>query len=726
MIQYIIGSDIVKRVYFKRLDLIRLISCIAVLLYHLDILKGGYLAVCTFFVMTGYLSVVSLMKNEEFSFKKYYINKFKKIYLPLLIVVFGSIAVISLFSSINWLNLKPETTSVLFGYNNFWQLNANLDYFVRHVSSPFMHLWYIAILLQFELVFPFIFIGVKKLGEKISKKIPIILFSILGIASYIYFFKTINDGNIMNAYYGTLTRSFSILFGVTLGFFHSYYHPLTFKNIIANRIIFILYILVLITTYVFMDINFCSFNISMLVATFLSIRLIDYAIYQTDKINIFDKIVKFFSSISYEVYLIQYPVIFIFQNINMDINLKILLTIVITLLLSFIINKTLNNKNKIIKILLCIIIFFVSLYGGYKYVIAKDHTKEMKDLENKLNQNSKLIEEQKKKFLENKKNEEDELNKLLNDIESSEEKLKDTIRNMSVVGIGDSIMELAVKELYKEFPNGYFDAKTNRSGLEINGIVKDLINKNALGDALIINIGTNGGWSEQKNEELLTMIGDRKVFWLNATNPDFAIFNTDLINFAAKHDNVYIIDWISVIKVHPEYLIHDRVHPTVYGCKIYAQTIYDAIYNEYLNELNKKKEEKLKEHELKENQRITFIGNESLLGISDSLQNEYINSLFVIENKYNYKSMKNNIIDRINSKTLSKNVVLLVDGNISNQQSEELKTILESYNVLIIDYYKEFENHNNYFSFDGVHLTDEGNKALKELVDDKIKSNLNI
>ena len=53
-----------KRDYYKRIDLIRLISCIAVLLYHLDILKGGYLAVCTFFVMTGYLSVVSL-KNKE-------------------------------------------------------------------------------------------------------------------------------------------------------------------------------------------------------------------------------------------------------------------------------------------------------------------------------------------------------------------------------------------------------------------------------------------------------------------------------------------------------------------------------------------------------------------------------------------------------------------------------------------------------------------------------------
>lgn len=77
-----------------------------------------------------------------------------------------SVAIVSFFSSINWLSLKIETTSVLLGYNNFWQINANLDYFARHVDSPFMHLWYISILLQFDLVFPFIYKGLKNLEIK--------------------------------------------------------------------------------------------------------------------------------------------------------------------------------------------------------------------------------------------------------------------------------------------------------------------------------------------------------------------------------------------------------------------------------------------------------------------------------------------------------------------------------------------------------------------------------
>ena len=167
--------------YLNNIGFVRVLACITILLYHMNILKGGYLSVCIFFVLSGYFACVSLFRKENFSFKDYYLNKLKNIYIPLIVVVFISIAVISLFDSINWFNLKPETTSVLLGYNNFWQLDANLDYFARHVSSPFMHLWYMGIILQFDLVFPFIFLILKKLGDKCHKLIPCIITGALSL-----------------------------------------------------------------------------------------------------------------------------------------------------------------------------------------------------------------------------------------------------------------------------------------------------------------------------------------------------------------------------------------------------------------------------------------------------------------------------------------------------------------------------------------------------------------
>ena len=118
------------------------------------------------------------LKNEKFSIRKYYINRFKKIYIPLLIIVFLTIIICNI-TNLNWLNLKQETTSVIFGYNNFWQLSAKLDYFANHNNSPFMHLWYISILMQFELIFPILFKLFRKTNKIIGKHFSTIIVFIL-------------------------------------------------------------------------------------------------------------------------------------------------------------------------------------------------------------------------------------------------------------------------------------------------------------------------------------------------------------------------------------------------------------------------------------------------------------------------------------------------------------------------------------------------------------------
>ena len=47
-----------EKKYYKHLDLLRIIFCISVLLYHMHYLKGGFLAVCSFFVLSSYLAVI--------------------------------------------------------------------------------------------------------------------------------------------------------------------------------------------------------------------------------------------------------------------------------------------------------------------------------------------------------------------------------------------------------------------------------------------------------------------------------------------------------------------------------------------------------------------------------------------------------------------------------------------------------------------------------------------
>ena len=727
-----------KDKYYKKLDLIRVIACISILFYHIGILKGGYLAVCTFFVLTSYFSVVSFYKKNEFSFKEYYINKFKKIYLPLFIVVFLTIAVTSLIKSINFTNYKPEVTSILFGYNNYWQLDANLDYFVRHISSPFMHLWFIAIVLQFELIIPFVLKILDNTSKKINKFLPCLILFIISVVSYVLFYIEISNGNLMNAYYGSITRLFSLTLGLLIGFIHVHYKPLIIKNYLFKNVLFRIYLLTMIILFITIDFKSNLFSISMLIVTLITLRLIDYGTNIKNNCS-FDKVISFFSKISYEIYLVQYPVIFIFQNIKLASYIKIPLIILITILLSLIIKKSLNikekDKIKLTRVFLLIIILLGTIFGFYKYIITKDYTKEMKKLESDLNKNSELIKERQKEYLENLKKEEDEWKNTLNDLNSNEEQIKEKIRNLHIVGIGDSIMELAIKDLYNEFPKGYFDAKVNRTTYQVNDILKDLINKNILGDVVVFNIGTNGEFYQKYTDEIMKTLGDRKVFWLNATNADYPDFNDKLIAFANRYNNIHIIDWVSVVKKHPEYIISDKVHPTIRGCKVYAETIFNAIYEEYLNESKKEKQEKIKEHEQIENSKITFIGNDLLLGIYKHLEQDYKDASFIIDKSLDYKSLKK----KLKNNKLNHKLVFVFDSktHITKDDYNELSKLYKDNEIYIvitsntlnidnkdikeINFFNQLNNNKKYITSDGIHLTDQGNKKLKEMIDIHLK-----
>ena len=722
--------------YYKGLDWIRAFSCIAVLLYHIGLLKGGYLAVCTFFVLSGYLSVISGFKKDELSFKKYYLSRVKKIYLPLLIVVFISVFV---FANTDWINLKQETTSIIFGYNNYWQLNANLDYFVKLASSPFTHLWYISILIQFEIIFPILFLILRKIGKKVSKFAPSALLLILAIVSYLLFRKNVSSGNLMVAYYDTFSRLFSVLFGILLGFIHTYYGSFVLKNKKIRHAIFWIYLVVIALMCLFVDSKSNLLTLSMIMTTLISMRLIDYGrVFYKDN-DLSSKIISLVSKMSYEIYLVQYPVIFFFQSINMNFFIKIPLIIIITFVLSYILNFALNikkkDKTKILKIIILIPIILLSLLGTYKYIIAKDYAKEMKKLEEDLNKSRKVIAERQKQYKAKEEKEKNEWENILNDLNNSEKEVSNAVKNLKIVGVGDSIMELTVNNLYQQFPNGYFDAKVNRTEKQTIDVIKELKKKGILGDVVLLNVGTNGNCPISCKEELMTEIGDRKVFWVNATNPDYDTFNQSLKEIAGKYSNIHIIDWISVANAHPEYLIKDKVHPSVTGCKVFAETIYNAIYQEYLDEFNSKKNEKIKDHEEKEKNKVTFIGNDLLLEVYDSLQKNYSDSEFIIDKDFNYKSLERYIKSKIKDKTLSNNIVLVLNSqvNIGDNDYKKLSELCSEYklyitlmnnsnleNINTIDFYKEIKKNKKYIKFDGVHLTDEGSDALVKLIDDTL------
>lgn len=736
-----------KQKYYKNLDILRFLSCTAILLYHLNILKGGYLAVCTFFVLTAYLSCISEFKNERFSLKNYYLKRFTKLYIPLVIVVFISLAVISLFPNISWFNLKPETTSVLLGYNNFWQLNANLDYFARHINSPFIHLWYIGILLQFDLVFPLIFVPLKKLGDKISRAIPCLITSILTVVATFYFYKMSLTQNMMVTYYSTFTRVFSLLFGLTLGFYHHYYKSLLltkFKESKYKRLILIFYMLLLSSLFIMIDSKSPYFALSMIITSIITCRIIDYAtITSSTNLNGIEKTVKSLSDISYEIYLTQYPIIFLFQYINIQSQLKLPAIILLTIIISYIIHialmKTKRLKN--LKYLFLLSIVIVSSYGCYQYYLAKDHTKEMNELKEQLAENEKMIKLSKEKYAETIKQEQEDWNKQLENLEDAENNLADSVSKLPIVGIGDSVMLGAVNNLQSQFQNGYFDAKVSRSTWKAAPILKDLIDKNMLGNPIVLNLGANGDCSKYCKNEIMSLVGERQVFWLNTTNNETA--NTNLFNLEKEYSNLHVIDWKNISQGHSEYFYADGIHLTPTGKVAYTKALYDAIYQEYLNEYKEKKQTIINDYNEKQQKKISFYGNTLLLNSFDYIEKEFTNANFIINKEVTYKSLKKDLITAEKEKTLTKKIVLAFDNN-TNIKTTEYEELLKTYkdntlyilatnttianlskkdysNLIILDFTEELKKHSNYFMADGKHLSNKGNKALSKFLKENIK-----
>ena len=80
----------------------------------------------------------------------------------------------------------------------------------------------------------------------------------------------------------------------------------------------------------------------------------------------------------------------------------------------------------------------------------------------------------------------------------------------------------------------------------------------------------------------MEIIGDRQLYWVNAVGADDPTFNAKFKEFAKDYSNIHIVEWDVASKNHPEYFYADGIHTKNEGMKKYAETIYKAVYEDYL------------------------------------------------------------------------------------------------------------------------------------------------
>lgn len=720
-----------KKRYYRTLDYIRIMSCIAVLAYHLGIIRGGYLAVSVFFILSGYLSAVSFQQQKHFSFKQYYLKKFMKIYLPLLACVFMSIAIIRLIPAISWINLKPETTSVIFAYNNFWQIGAELDYFTKHNSSPFMHMWYIAILLQFDLIFPLLALLLKKAGRKISKAVPPLVMLVMALSSFLLFMIRISSNQMIAAYYGTFSRLFSLCFGVLLAYIHIYFRPLVSGNKQISVILFYVYLLIHVVIFIFAGNDPKYMGLFMLGTNILCMRMIDHAIASGAGKQKSDRLIIYLAGLTYEIYLVQYPLIFMFEKSAVPVWLKVPILLILIMICAYVLNYVFNIRKRsgsiTVKVALSAIVLLLSIFGLYTYVTAKDNSAEMADLQNRLDENQKLIEEKNREYLETLEQQQAEWEAIKGNLDNEEEIVREMLKRKPVTGVGDSILLDCVEQLYEYFPLGYFDGKISRSLYAGEEILRELKAEGKLGDIVILFLANNGDYYESVNEELMNIVEGREVFWMNAVGADDPQFNDKFAQFAQSYPNLHIVDWVSRSEGHPEYFYYDGIHVVGDGSQAMADLIYESVYDVYLDKYRKEGNEQLDEAEKKLRNMVYFYGDEALISSYSYLDPLFEEAVFNARADY----MPDELINEFTGSLPKGKIVLVFDKNsgFGKKQYEELvdlckdrklyicvfsanEKIPTADNVTIIDFYQDINDHSEYLLTDGIHLTPAGNEAL--------------
>lgn len=212
----------------------------------------------------------------------------------------------------------------------------------------------------------------------------------------------------------------------------------------------------------------------------------------------------------------------------------------------------------------CIILFIITVIGGYGIVTAPESDQDQ--LKQELQKNAQTLE------------------------------LADTATSAGIAGpegsalpeasvqpersitvIGDSVFLGAAPSYQKLEKNAVVNAKISRQVYHGLDVAKKLEKKGKLGNTVLIALGTNGKFNEVTGQELIDYLGtERTIYWITAYGKKLSWqkeVNHTIAKLAQKNPNVHLIPWAKEAKKHPDWFYQDGTHLNTKGQKGFAEFI---------------------------------------------------------------------------------------------------------------------------------------------------------
>ena len=594
------------------IDIIKAISLISVIIYHLYEYRGTYIGVVLFFVISGYLITEVLYERDD-SYFKFIKRRYTKIFPPLITVLTFSCLAFYYFYGFLSMKLIFNSISSLLGVSNIYQIYSGMSYFERSGDLfPLLHTWSLSIEIQFYIIFPFLIYLFKKLKLNI-KIIAILLLALSIISGALMFYKEYINYDLSAIYYGTDTRIFSILVG------SAFYFLFKDKELETKKANIISYIFLGIIALITLSVDYSSkgnyygflYLISIL-GGFITVTSL-----KTGFLNFKNPIAKPFAKLgehSYVYYLWQYPIMIYsleyFKWSDIDYNYTVVIQIIILIILSEISYKFLieSRQGSIILRRIFLVLYVAILV--FLPISTETNSEEVKVRANEIDNNlvtnelndtihsnaseestslksdnvnnvtDKLLE----KVTPSKKEEDKAVEKNITEAkkeETDKSKLNNSIEGKDYTFIGDSVMKMGEPYIKEIFKNANVDAKVSRQFTDLPKVLESLKESKKLKNIVVIHLGTNGVINKESFETSMKLLEGKKVYLMNTVVPKpwEKSVNNSLKEWSEDYKNITIIDWYKYAKGEKQLFYKDATHPKPEGAKIYAEFILENVKN---------------------------------------------------------------------------------------------------------------------------------------------------
>ena len=173
------STQISRVPYLPGLDGLRAIAVLAVVVYHAnpDWLRGGFLGVEVFFVISGYLITLLLVAESErtdaISLKDFWLRRARRL-LPALFTMMIAVITWTAFREKDYLGrLRGDVIAGATYVANWFQLWTGAGYTDKSSFAPLRHLWSLAVEEQFYLVWPLVMVFVLRRGLSSTPRVAV-------------------------------------------------------------------------------------------------------------------------------------------------------------------------------------------------------------------------------------------------------------------------------------------------------------------------------------------------------------------------------------------------------------------------------------------------------------------------------------------------------------------------------------------------------------------------